>query len=102
MWYYKIYQIRSYFMFVLSAVNAHEVLALIEFALKQGHRCLQFLAAFPQAIAICLGLLCAIFVMLLGQFESLLKLIDLCTELQLEHPQLRLSKLILEIISITS
>lgn len=42
-----------------------------------------------------------ILVMLLGQLKGFLKLIDLCVELQLEHPQLRLPQLILEIISIT-
>lgn len=34
---YKIYQNASEFMFVLSTVNAHEVLTLIEFGLKQRH-----------------------------------------------------------------
>ena len=89
-------------MLVLSAVDAHEAFALIELCLKQGHCCLQLLGAFSQTIAIRLGLVGSVLVMLLGQLEDLLKLIDLCAELQFEHSQLRFPEFILEIISITS
>ena len=72
-------------MLVLSTVDAHEAFALIELGLKQGHCCLQLLGALSQTIAIRLGLVGSVLVMLLGQLEDLLKLINLCAKLQLEH-----------------
>lgn len=70
-------QNESLSVFLLAAVNAHDVLAVVDLVLQQGHGILEVLGTLPQLVAVHLDRPRTLLVVLLRYLEHLLQLVGL-------------------------
>ena len=80
-------------MLLLGTVDAHRALTQVELGLQGRDGALQFFCGFPQVVAVQLGLLSAVLVVLLGEPEHLLELVDGVLHVEFEEADLGFAKL---------